>query len=352
MLETQKHSQGASRELNLQLEAQRRKVDADNFDVTVRELVRMSNEGELTRAPEYQRQFRWDEEQESKLVESIFLGLPVPAIYVATNRDGTWELIDGLQRVSTLIHYVADSPESLAAVGKGAPLELAGLAKLSFFNGMTFAALPTSLQLTFLKGPLRLTALSDKSDVDVRFDLFERLNTGGIALAPQQIRTCVFRGRFSELLRELASLEDFTQLVKLQEGNRDDGTREELVLKFFAYLEKRDQFQGRVKEFLNQYMRDLPPDHDYESRRQLFQEVVSKLRAVVRGPISPQSLVEAVLVGAAELIQGGARELSPVGDWLNDQELTRFSTKDTNTRSHLNGRIERARDLLSGAQPV
>src|SRR5690606_37556329 len=97
-----------SNEITAQFDAQRKKVDVDNFDVTVRELVRMVEEGEIDRAPEYQRKFRWDEERESKLIESVILGLPVPTIFMATNKDGTWELVDGLQGISSLVHFMGD----------------------------------------------------------------------------------------------------------------------------------------------------------------------------------------------------------------------------------------------------
>lgn len=348
----------AEPELNRELEAQRRKVDADNFDVTVRELVRMVSENELDRAPEYQRRFRWDEEQESKLIESILLGLPVPTIFVATNKNGTWEVIDGLQRVSTLVHYVADPPNSVGSIGKTEALRLAGLDKLPAFNGRTFAELPGPIQLAFLKRPLRVTALSDKSDVDVRFDMFERLNTGGIALTPQEVRVCIFRGKFAEFLGNLALDGNFNTIIKLKEGNENDGTREELILKFFVYLERRDEFDGKVKKFLNDYMQHVPTDYDYTAREMLFRQVVAELARILHGPIlrrdvgwSPINLVEAVLVGAAELIQNGVTTFTPNGDWLNDRSLTKQSSAGSNTRNYLKGRIQRARDLLSGSVP-
>lgn len=344
--------------LNAQLETQRKKVDSDNFDVTVRELVRMVNEKELKRAPEYQRQFRWDEGRESKLVESIFLGLPVPTIFVAADKDGTWELVDGLQRVSTLIHYVADPLESVTSVDKTEPLILTELEKLTEFNGKKFSDLPTALQLSFQKRPLRLTALSDKSDLDVRFDMFERLNTGGIELTPQEIRACIFRGTFNDFLKTLAANPDFDVLLKLQQSNESDGTREEIVLKFFAYLENRPKFDGRVKEFLNNYMKSLPIDYDYDTRRELFFQTVKSLRNTIGGPIlrrtanwTPINLMEAVLVGAAELIQSGYLQFSPTIGWMDDERLTKTSSKGTNTRSYLNGRIDRARELLGGEEP-
>jgi hypothetical protein len=349
--------EGAS-ELNSELEAQRRKVDADNFDVTVRELVRMVSENELDRAPEYQRQFRWNEAQESKLVESILLGLPVPTIFVATNKNGTWEVIDGLQRVSTLVHYVADPPDSVGSVGKREALRLQDLDKLPAFNELTFADLPAPIQLAFLKRPLRVTALSDKSDVDVRFDMFERLNTGGIALTAQEVRACIFRGKFAEFLTTLASEPNFNTIIKLKEGSENDGTREELVLKFFAYLEGRDHFEGKVKNFLNDYMKHVPANYDYASRTSLFRRVVAELARILHGPIlrrdvgwSPINLAEAVLVGAADLVQNGVTTFNPKGDWLNDRLLTKQSSAGSNTRKYLKGRIDRANELLSGSVP-
>ena len=120
--------------LQAQLDEHRRKVDTDKFDLTVRELVRMAHVGELHLAPEYQRKFRWNTIRESQLVESLLLGLPIPNVFVATNNDGTWELIDGLQRVTTLIHFVGEKV-GLKVIGKREPLILDGLEKLTEFNG-------------------------------------------------------------------------------------------------------------------------------------------------------------------------------------------------------------------------
>lgn len=170
----------AEQNLQEQLDAHRQRVDVDHFDLTVRELMRMAGEGELKRAPVYQRKFRWSEETESRLVESVLLGLPVPSIFVATNPDGSWEVVDGLQRLSTLIHFSDASPEQLVSINKSEPLQLRGLTDLTRFNGYTFDDLPAPVQLAFFKRALRVTALSDKSNRETRFELFERLNAGGL----------------------------------------------------------------------------------------------------------------------------------------------------------------------------
>lgn len=339
--------------LQEELDKERRKVDVDHFDITVREIVRMTTEQELLRAPTYQRKFRWDHEDESKLIESLFLGLPVPSIFVATNTDSKWELVDGLQRVSTLIHYTVDSSTLLNEIGKDAPLRLQGLEKLSTFNGLTFSELPNPIQLAFWKRSLRVTALSDKSDAVVRFDLFERLNTGGIALSPQEVRACIFRGKFAEFLRELSQDAAFQSIIKLQDTKKQDGTSEELVLKFFAYLYDRDNFKGNVKGFLNKYMEKSLKSFDYDEGRNLFHQTVNGITASLQGPfvrasmnVTPLNQLEAVMVGVGEVIlrNGKIRKLEP--EWIEDPVLVKYSTGATNTRPKLDGRINRAMELF------
>lgn len=345
----------SSHSLQTELEKQRRQVDVDNFDLTLGELVRMADARELIRAPEYQRKFRWTSEDESYLIESLFLGLPVPSVYVASNPDGTWEVVDGLQRLSTLIHFMSDSAEALAQLDVSGPLRLTRLKKLPSFNDLTFLELPTPLRLQFAKRSLRVTALSDKSDPEIRFEVFERLNKGGVSLSSQEVRACIFRGPFAELLRDLASVEAFRSLVKLQQVHQNDGTREELVLKFFAYLHNGSAYDGNVKEFLNTFMKERGPKLDLTASRKLFVDVVTRVLEFTGGPllrkgygVTPINQLEAVLVGAGRLVKAGKKLKAPPGNWLNDAELVNFSTKGTNTRTAFDGRNKRAEALFSG----
>lgn len=344
------------RQLQHQLESQRQKIDVDHLDVTVRELIRMSVEGELLRAPVYQRKFRWDEGLESRLVESLLLGLPVPSVFVATNRDGTWEIVDGLQRISTLLHFASEDELILESVGKSSFLALHDLDKLSQFEGLDYTSLPAPVQLAFMKRTLRVTALSDKSDLEARFDMFERLNTGGVALTAQEVRACIYRSDFNDLIRDLAESETFQRLVKLQKRRQQDGTREELVLKFFAYLDNRERFDGRVTDFLNDYMATaIDEGRDLDNARRLFTEVVTALNTILDGQpmlrtgvaVTPQNQLEAVMVAAGEILQEGGALKRPHVAWLDDEELVDASTGGTNTRSMLERRIKRARELLA-----
>jgi hypothetical protein len=345
--------------LQAQLDAQRRAVDVDHFDLTTRELVRMVEDKELERAPSYQRKFRWTEEDESRLIESLLLGLPVPSIFVATNKNGTWEVVDGLQRISTLVHFASGKKEVLKSINKHDALRLDKLEKLNEFNGLTLDELPAPLQLSFGKRSIRVTALSDKSDYHVRFDMFQRLNTGGVALSHQEVRACIFRGEFNELLADLAGSGPFQRLVKLQSRRVNDGTREELVLKFFAYLQKRQEFSGAVTAFLNDFMAAAAKSFDREKGRELFAAVIDALVGFCSGAFlrkgygtTPLNQLEAVMVAAGELLSEKKKLQRPRAGWLNDGELVKYSTKGTNTAAALRKRIERARSLLQGAKPT
>jgi hypothetical protein len=341
--------------LQSELEKQRRQVDVDNFDLTLGEIVRMAEAEELIRAPVYQRKFRWTREDESYLIESLFLGLPVPSVYVASNPDGTWEVVDGLQRLSTLIHFMSADEKALKEIGVKEPLRLEELKKLPSFNGFTFLELPTPIRLQFSKRSLRVTALSDKSDPEIRFEVFERLNKGGVSLSAQEVRACIFRGGFSDLLKELADSDKFKKIVKLQPSKQNDGTREEVVLKFFAYLNRPQKYDGNVKEFLNDYMREEGPKISIQKSRELFNKVLDAVLEITKGPLlrkgygnTPLNQLEAVLVGAGQLILAGKKIKTPGPGWLNDAELLKFSTKGTNTTNSFSGRNARAKALLSG----
>mgnify|MGYP001195849402 CR=1 FL=1 len=332
-------------DLSAQLSEQRRKVDFDSYDITVQQLISMVESGAINVAPAYQRQYRWDEVRQSRFIESIFLGIPIPSLFMAANADGTWELVDGVQRLSTLVHF-AGTDKARANLKMKTKLSLEGLEKLSGFTGQ-FSTLPQSIQLHFMLRPIKVTTLSDKSDLVVRFDLFERLNTGGVSLTDQEIRSCIFRGSFNEFLERMAKNEDFTKVVLLPTNKNKDGTREECVLRFFAFLNCYKKFEHSVVDFLNGYMKSASSAFDYPLGEEVFVATFAALRkalpkGITRGrKITPVNLFEAVAVGAALAIKrNGALKASGVSQWIASPELTGLTTGATNDRKRVSGRIE------------
>ena len=330
-----------------QLEKERRKVDFDSFDISTKELISMAENGIIDVAPEYQRQFRWPIVNQSKFIESVFLGIPIPSLFMAANKDGSWELIDGVQRLNSLIHF-AGSDEQLKQFTFKSPLTLSDLDILTEFNGKKYEDLPNSLKLKFTLRPLKITTLSDKSDMKVRFDLFERLNTGGVKLTDQEIRACVFRGEFNDFISGLSHNNDFMNVVILPATNENDGTREELVLKFFAYLYDRDNFVHSVVGFLNDYMQKASFKFDYKKSRTIFENTFSELKEEIPKGISrgnrrstPINLYEAVAVGAADVISSGRTIIGKnLSKWINDKELTMLTSGATNSRKRVKDRIK------------
>jgi len=339
-----------------QLDKQRRSVDFDTYDLAIQQLLTMVDQDDIDIAPVYQRQFRWDLERCSQLIESFFLGIPVPSLFMATNSDATWELVDGVQRISTLVKFCG-SDALRKKLDLGPALKLAQLEKLDQFNGYTFKDLPKSLQRQFELRPVKVVTLSDKSDKIVRFDLFERLNRGGVTLTPQEIRSCVFRGPFAEFLEAMAKDQNFLRVVKLNRRQIEDGTREECVLRFFAFLNRYQSFTHYVDQFLNKYMERAGKKFDFVEGESVFRNTFLQLATVLpngivrptRRGVTPLILFEGVAVGAALALQESKRlHGQGAAKWIGSQELRETTTGFTNSPAAVRGRIEFCRDKFLG----
>ena len=340
-----------------QLERQRRRVDVDTYDFTVKFLITLVESGELDIAPAYQRKFQWDDSRRAALIESVFLGLPIPSLFVATNKDGTWELVDGVQRISTLVQF-AGTRAARERLELTEPLTIVGARKLSALNGHRFAQLPSSLKSQFEMRPIKLIALNDKNNVTVRFDLFECLNTGSVALTSQEIRSCVYRGEFSHFLEELAGEHaEFRHVLRLTASQDKDGTRVECILRFFAFLNRYKSFGGAVSEFLNEFMKIASKSFDYTANRRSFSRTFDELsgvfpygivRAKGRRKTTPIALFEAVAVGAALALKKQPElHTERVQEWVNSKELERL-TVATTSQDMVVERIEYCRDRFLG----
>jgi hypothetical protein len=342
-----------------QLAVQRRKVDFDSYDVTVDELVRRVDKGRIEIAPVYQRQFRWDNARQSRLLESLMLGIPVPPLFMATNLSpdtvNQWEVVDGLQRLLTLVNFVGAERARKVARLRDDSLRLTDLDKLSAFVGMKFKDLPEDIQTALEDRPVKVIVLNDKSDLQVRYDLFERLNTGGIALTDQEVRECVFRGPFMDLLSELSKHKYFETVVRLPKLRWKDGTPEDYVLRFFAFLDRYETFDHSVKDFLNRFTREVAKDADSRERKEVFLNTFRYLARTfpdgvkTRKGMTPVNLFEAISVGAALALREESSIACPANThWLSSEELRRLTTGATNSRTRVKGRIEFCRDKFLG----
>lgn len=233
-------------------------VRTDSFDMSFGEIINLHVAKELIIQPEYQRLFRWSDQQKSQLVESILLELPVPQIFVIENPDGVLELIDGLQRVSTILQFVESGAIDLA------PLTLEGCSLIPALNGLTFADLPLSLRLRIKRSPIRTVVIKKQSQGFLRYEMFKRLNTGGANLEPQEIRNCSARmlGQpgvdFYNLIAELSMQPDFSACAEyVPQADKEKKAVEELVLRYFAAKNYLDGFKGNVRDWLDSFMEGI-----------------------------------------------------------------------------------------------
>jgi uncharacterized protein with ParB-like and HNH nuclease domain len=333
------------KDLQEQLDTQKRKVDFDTYDITVKEIINMVAEEIIDIAPEYQRLFQWREDRQSKFIESVLLGIPTPSLFMATNPDGTWEVIDGVQRLSTLVHFL-DNKKAKKRTGISGNLTLEDLGKLSAFNNKRFSDIPNNIQISFRLKPIKVTTLSDKSDKKVRFDLFERLNTGGLRLSDQEIRNCIYKGEFREFIKDLAKNKKFRKVVNLPKNKENNATYEELVLKFFAYLNDQKRFVHSVVDFLNDYMEIATKKFDYKNNRKTFDYVFSTLafalpNGIKRRAKTPAILYEAITVGAARVYKKKKKiNTNKIEIWMVSEELKTITTGATNSPKMLKDRID------------
>ena len=342
-----------------QLDTNRRSVAFDSYDITLKQLYDMVLERMVDIAPEYQRHFVWDQARQSALIESLFLGIPIPSLFMATNRDASWEVIDGLQRLTTILNFIGNDEELKNLKINHKKLKLSGLEKLDSMNGLLYEDLPKSMQFMLQTRPLRITVLNDRSDFNVRYDLFERLNTGGVTLHEQEIRNCVYIGEFNDFIKELAENEDFRSVVKMTENAERSGSYEELVLRFFAYHEDSDSFIHSVKGFLNDYMEKKT--NNFKDKKYLNDLFVTTFKVInenliegiVRGArknLTPIVLYEAISVGCAKAINSGEQyDLSRLRSLLNDPEIKKCTTGATNSKKMVDKRISLVKERLLNA---
>ena len=194
---------------------------SDDFD----EESDTSNVG-IIYIPEYQRDFTWDENRQAKLIESIILGLPIPFIFVAENRYGNWEIVDGSQRIRTLHAFLKNN------------LKLKNLETLDKINDFTFIDLANTRQAKIKDTALRLIVLSEETTDEVKKDMFERINKGSDLLKPMENRKGSYSGKFTSFIYQIAKEnENVRQMIPLGGWSEKRQEREELILRFFGLLE-------------------------------------------------------------------------------------------------------------------
>ena len=300
--------------------------------------------------PDYQRDLTWSDEHQSRFIESVLMGLPIPLLFLADveGQDGRAEIVDGSQRVRTLARFMKDE------------LRLSGLKRLNKLNGFIYSDLPPIRQRRFGRHTMRMIELRESTDEDIRRDIFSRINTGSVALTDMDQRWGANDGPFLEFLRDCSELPLFRKLAPLNEKAVKRREPQEFVLRFFAYLNNYQKFEHRVVDFLDDYLKEMKSTFDENAKiaaqdkwksmldfvNKHFPNGFSKGKGHVR---TPRIRFEAISVGSALALQITPNLIPASIDWLESDDFKSLMRSDaSNSRPKIINRIEYVRDHLLG----
>lgn len=223
--------------------------DLSNYgiDFPVSAYMERYHDDETIYLPEFQRNYVWNKKQASKFVESLLLGLPVPGIFLYKEDNNKMLIIDGFQRLESLSRFIKDKEFNENKVFK--------LDVESRFDDKSYDDLDDDAKLKLRNAVIHATIIKAENPQHVNYpavyEIFERLNTGGSKLSPQEVRNCVSHGKLREALLELSETQDVKNLLKIGNKRKKD---EEIILRLIALTQNNQEYQGNMKQFLNAFM--------------------------------------------------------------------------------------------------
>lgn len=235
----------------LSIPPEKRILRTEQYDFSVSTLVGMMEKGEVA-IPEFQRRYVWSDRQASRLVESLIIQCPIPVIYLNQEKDETFSVIDGNQRLNSLKRFLEDA------------YTLVGLTSYPELTGLKYSQLDKRFQRHIGNRVLRCTVILKETHPQVKFDVFERLNSGAVALTRQELRHGLYYG---SLLKAAASVAKELKLDAHFGGRKDKRMKaEELVIRYWALSEGIGAYEKPLASFITNYaeMNRNPSDDDLE----------------------------------------------------------------------------------------
>lgn len=274
--------------LDDELDKTRPAIRTDSYAMSIGEWASLYEKKELDIHPEFQRVYRWKNHQKSKLIESILLGIPIPPIFVSQRRDGVWDVVDGVQRLSTIFGFMGILRNENDEITSPLTLEetnlLPSLINMQYEAEDKTKSLDQAQQLYFKRAKLDVNIVLPESDDMARFELFQRLNTGGTPLSDQEMRNCILvqiNPEFYEWLKELSDFVQFKECVILTDRAKSEQYDLELALRFIVF--RRVDVEtladiGDLGEYLTNKMIELAGgSFDYRMEREAFERTFNFL---------------------------------------------------------------------------
>ena len=312
----------------------KKEIVSDSYSMSIGELISLYTEEELDIHPRFQRLFRWTTYQKTRFIESILLNIPIPPIFVSQNEEGVWDVIDGVQRLSTIFQFVGKlkdqdgkTLDKLVLEGTKALPELDGLYWES--DSPLDPTLPKDVKLDFKRARIVVNIVKKESDTSAKYELFQRLNTGGSNLSDQEVRNCLMimsNPSFYDFVERLSINEDFIESAPVSNRLVDEQYRMELVTRYLIALNcDLSNIRREYKDLaplLDEKVLELCDNQqfNYEIQEHLFNSVFKVLKSIdeincedifkkymdnrFSGPVSSAAFLT-ITVGIANVIQNG-----------------------------------------------
>ncbi|GAB2862200.1 GmrSD restriction endonuclease domain-containing protein [Hymenobacter ruber] len=276
--------------LQQQIDKARKEIKTDGYSMSIGEWISIYESEEIDIHPEFQRFFRWSASQKTRLIESILLGIPIPQVFVAQRPDGVWDVVDGLQRLSTIYQLVGMLKKTNGELES--PLVLQGTKYLPGLEGKKWEdddddkSLTPAQRLIIKRTKITVSIILRESNETSKYELFQRLNTGGSSLSAQEVRNSIavmMNIGFYEWLRKLANNDDFKACTSLSDRAVDEQYDMDLALRFviFRTINQTDLKKvGDVNDFLTNKMIELLETKaiDMKKEKEAFDKTFKLLR--------------------------------------------------------------------------
>ncbi|WP_374675997.1 DUF262 domain-containing protein [Ideonella sp.] len=344
----------------------RHELVTDNYTVTWRELLGQYKDGDLVINPDYQRLFRWDLDQQTQYIESILLSIPSPPLFLAKNDDGRSEVIDGLQRISTVLKFFAADFPGFKDVGDdevneldqndiSRPIKLVAGRIVNSLEGFAAATLPDTLARTIRYARVPVILLEKESTKNARYEVFRRLNKFGSPLGDQEIRNCTARllgHEFPDALRQLAESPVIVACLGLSDESIRRMGVEEMLLRLLALIYSEQKLKHQVREYLDDFM-EFAAEGKFKLTEDIKARVIKSFELINQAVPDGRAfrllshgfstnLFDVVATGVYQNIESLTPEFFAIRlkALVGGPELKPLIGAGSNTRKKLQGRIE------------
>ena len=352
-----------------ELDKERKNIKTDSYDMSIGELISLYQAGDMKLNPAYQRLYRWDKDHKVRFIESILIGIPIPEIFVAQKKDGKWDIVDGVQRISTLLQLVGELPDH-------DPLVLEATKYLPSLEGMTWETMPADAKRLLKRARIGVNIILTDNSIESQYELVQRLNTGGVSLESQEIRNCLIimlNENYYNKINELKNYENFKKCLTITEDKYKVEYHMELIVRYLVAKRNKVKYEDynvsseKLADFLDHEIYLLISDSDFnideeiELFKKTFDLLAEKMGAdtfkkynlskhCFEGAFSNASY-EAILVGVAENLENlrGKDIKRIIEKMYSEEKFLKFSARGIKAIGRFQGLNEFSREYFANA---